>query len=308
MTPTMLTLLVFAIIGGLSFGALMIVLALSRWLFGEKRREEAARVAGPVLRLPSEGPPPEDDIEVTFERFVGDTGLSLGPLEVALLMLACGLGGGGIAFLLSDEPVIGLGALILGLVLPLPILQLRRSSRIRKLRETLPQALELLARAVRAGQSLDQSIALVGDQADEPWNREFSQIARQMEMGLSVQSAVHGMKERTRLPEVQELATVLTVNRQVGGNLPLMLDRLARIARDRQDYYRQFRASTAGGRIATLIMLVFWLLGFAYFFFVDSDYSRRFLGSPQGQILLVTSLTMMGAGLWWINRLLKVSY
>jgi tight adherence protein B len=127
-------------------------------------------------------------------------------------------------------------------------------------------------------------------------------------MGLSMDSAMRALTYRAPLPEVRILAATLTVQRHAGGNLPITLERLVRVIRDRISYRRQFRATTAAGRISTIMIALAGPLVFAYLFIWQRDYLREFLELPQGQMLLVLAIVLQVIGLLWIYRLLSTDY
>jgi tight adherence protein B len=310
---TSVSLLVFAAFTAIALAFLLAGLALFRRLFG---RRLARRVPPPplILRRPDTGQPLTSldaeprDFDAEFARLVSDSDLPLGAVELVLAVLACALLAGGVAWIWNDEPLVGIaGALTVILLFP-PVLLARRARRRLTLREQLPMMLDLIARAVRAGQSLDQAFALIGAQSPPPWGPQFRVAARQLESGLSVQAAVAALWRRTRVTEVQELLTVLTVHRQTGGNLSDMLERLAANARDRLDFHRQFRSATAGARYATVLMLVAFVAVFGFFFVNDSEYSQAFLRKPEGLTAVGLAVGLMALGIWWIQRVLRVDY
>jgi tight adherence protein B len=307
---TTVLLVLFAALTALALALLLAGLALARRLFGPRRMPALPL----VLRHPETGQPltsrdaEPQDFDAEFARLVGDADVPLGPLELVLAVLTGALVAGGIAWIWYDEPLTGMVAALVVLLLFPPLLLARRARRRMTLREQLPMVLDLMARAVRAGQSLDQAVGLIGAQSPPPWGPQFRLAARQLESGLSVQAAVAALWRRTRITEVQELLTVLTVHRQTGGNLSLMLERLAANARDRLDFHRQFRSATAGARYATILMLVAFVVVFGYFFLNENEYSRAFLQTPEGTAALAAAIGLMALGIGWIQRILRVDY
>ena len=176
------------------------------------------------------------------------------------------------------------------------------------LREALPPVLDLIARACRSGESLDQAIALVGTQAAAPWGAQFQICDRQMQAGLSVASAFTTLWRRTHVPEIRDLQLVATVHRQTGGNLAAMLEKLADNARDRLDFQRQFRSATAGPRFGSLVMTLVFVGVVGLLFLYDNEYSTRYFERPEGWSITAFGCGLLGVGLLWINRILRVDY
>src|SRR4029077_1208925 len=128
----------------------------------------------------------------------------------------------------------------------------RRNERFAQIRELLPGSMELMARAVRAGETLDQAVDAAGWGTLEPLGIEWRRAARHLDLGLSVPGAMKSMTKRAPLMEMRILSTALNVQRRTGGNLPTTLERLSHVIRDRLSYQRQFRAATGASRMATI--------------------------------------------------------
>ncbi len=98
------------------------------------------------------------------------------------------------------------------------------------------------------------------------------------------------------------------VQRRTGGNLPLTLERLARVVRDRLSYYRQFRAATAAGRLSALVIALAGPLLVAYMMTFQPDYIEMLFTTRLGQILLGLAITLQVIGIFWIWRLVRTDY
>ncbi|MEQ8789785.1 MAG: type II secretion system F family protein [Pirellulaceae bacterium] len=243
-------------------------------------------------------------LDAALERLVVESGLDWSVMAVALLFVAGGLLVGGAMWLWTQNvPAAAAGALI-GMALPLPILVVYRRRRINEIREQFPNMLDLLSRAVRAGESLDQAVALAGQKGPEPLARELRRCARQLEMGLSMNAVMRALTFRLRLMEVRIFATTLAVHRQTGGNLALTLERMAGVLRDRIAYHRQIRAATAAGRFSAVMIGMAGPLLFAYMFIFQYEYASRLVTMPLGQSLLAVAVALEIVGLIWVVRLL----
>jgi tight adherence protein B len=179
---------------------------------------------------------------------------------------------------------------------------------VKLLQDQLAPALEILARSVRAGQALDQAIGHLGRNSPEPLATEFRFCARQLEMGLGMPAAMRSLVGRLQMYDVRILATTLIVHRHAGGNIAAVLDRLARVIRDRLSYRRQLRAATAGGRISAGVVSMITPALFLFFILVRPDYIASLLHSPLGQSLLVLTVFLEVVGLIWTARLLRPAY
>jgi len=127
-------------------------------------------------------------------------------------------------------------------------------------------------------------------------------------MGLSMEAAMRSLTRRAPLTEMRILAATFMVQRQTGGNLPLTLERLAGVIRDRLSYYRQFRASTAASRIGTVLIALAGPAVAAYMLIWQPDYIRNFAEMPGGWTLLAIAIVLQVIGLAWILSLLRSDY
>ena len=129
------------------------------------------------------------------------------------------------------------------------VLAVATQRRLAAFESQFPMALDLLARAVRAGESFDQSLALVSEAADEPVGIELRRCTKQLEMGLPLPTCMRGLAQRLDLMDVRIFANAVAVHRDAGGSLPTVLERLAEMIRDRQSCHRQLRIVTGAGRM-----------------------------------------------------------
>jgi tight adherence protein B len=247
-------------------------------------------------------------VDRAFNRLAVESGAVWSPLAALMLILACGLAAGGAAFIWYDDLLAGLAAAPGGMLVGLLALLFWRARRLRNIQQQLPEVLDLLARAVRAGESLEQATDLVGREMAGPLGAEFRRVAQQLQMGLSINAVMRALARRVRLMEVRILATALMVHRRTGGNLPLTIDRLAGVVRDRLNYRRQFRAATAGGRFATVLITVIGPLVTLYMLTCQPEYIRSLLAQPLGWTLLGVAILMQVVGLSWIVGLLRTRY
>lgn len=247
-------------------------------------------------------------LEERFERLIVETGIDIGPWTTLGVMVACGLALGGGLFLYYDDPVAGAVGAAVGLLLPLPYLMYRRSRRLAQMREQMPRILDLLARALHAGESLDQAVDLAGREGGEPLALEFRRSARHLDMGLALPATMRALMARVQLMEMKIFGTTLAVHRQTGGNLAKTLERMAAVIRDRITYRRQLKSVTAAGRFAAMLIASAGPLLFLFLFTFQRLYVSKMLSSPIGQGLLVVAVTLEVVGLVWLWRLLKHDY
>lgn len=272
-------------------------LAVRRELRQLPQLAEPDRKAGPVERF-----------DAWFARTLYMSGLRLGPLEGVLLIVLVCLAVGGGAFILTDDVVAVSVAAAVALVLTLLAIVVSARRRLQRFQEQFPGALDLLARAVRAGESLDQALALVGEATADPVGPEFQRCAKQLEMGLSVAACMKALSRRLALMDVRIFCNTLAVHRQAGGSLPITLERLAEVIRDRMSYHRQLKSVTGAGRFSAMLISIVGPILFVYLFVFQPQYGGKLLEDPMGRTMLVVAVVSQLIAFVWIARLLKTDY
>lgn len=243
-----------------------------------------------------------------FNRMIVQTGMEIVPEAAFLLAVAVGLLLGGILLLWRDDLLLMIFGVGMGMLLVIGYYAFRRARHQTEIQNQLPDAMELLARAVRAGESLDQAIELASDTLPKPLGPEFQRCSKQLSMGLSIDAAMRSLSMRAPLSEIRILAATLMVQRRTGGSLPVTLERLSAVIRDRINYHRQFRAQTAAGRISTLLIGAAGPLVAAYMLTFQPEYFQRFMETSRGNMMLGTSVVLQVIGLGWIYTILRSDY
>jgi tight adherence protein B len=240
-----------------------------------------------------------------FDNLVAGTGLPFDAFTAVLLLICLGLAAALPAFLWTENLVSAAVLMVLGMGLTLLYFVYLRSSRLRQIQEQLPDVIDLVARTVRAGSSLDQAVAGVAEKIEGPLSVELKRCARQLEMGLSLSAAFRSLEQRIPLMDVQMFVTTIGVHRQTGGSLALTLERMAAVMRERLTYRRQIRATTAAGRMSAMLVAAAGPLLFLYFFLLKPEYIQAMLNDQLGQILLIVAVALEVIGVVWILSLMR---
>lgn len=243
-----------------------------------------------------------------FEVAVRRSGLDASPSGVVGVMLLLALLIGGGLYLWKDQ--LGLAALgvVVGIGLPLAVVAYYYRQYRWALQSQIPDAYRVLAGSVRAGQSLEQAIDFFGKHGGQPLAEHFAHCAALIQLGMSPARAVAATAERVRLLDFDLLVSTVGLYTQTGGNLILLLERLADSVRDRNNYAGQFYAATAQARAvaiaigaaAPLLLLVYAL--------AEPEHVQGFLSSSTGWALLAVCAVLEVIGMVWLWRLLRVDY
>jgi tight adherence protein B len=196
----------------------------------------------------------------------------------------------------------GIGAIMI------PVVRARRkmARRAERMQEQLAEAVSVIAAGLRTGLSLLQAISLAADEVGAPLGATLRELADRVSLGVPFPRSLDRWVAEVRVPEARLIAGVLSLQRRTGGDLPVVLDRLARTLRDRQAAAREVRSLTAQARLSGAI-LGFLPIGFFLFLSVTSrrDIAAAYHSST-GATAIVTGLLMQGAAFLWIRRLLRV--
>src|SRR5262249_5588517 len=151
----------------------------------------------------------------------------------------------------------------------------------------------------------DQAISLAAHEAGGLMGQEFRRCEQQLEMGRSFDRTMKGLASRVRLMELRILATTLIVQRQCGGPLSEMLERMGVVSRDRVAAQSQVRATTAAGRMSTLVVASIAPLALVFLLAFQREHIDVLFAGPLGQTLLLVALVLEVVGLTWVLLLLR---
>lgn len=221
--------------------------------------------------------------------------------SAALVVLGYAIG----CYTLPGALLAFLPAMALG-VSPLLVLRFRKMRRLREFNRHLPEAIDLMSRALRAGHSLAAAIEIVGEECPEPVRTEFREVYRQQTFGLPARDALVQLARRMPMPELGFVVTAMLLQRETGGNLVEVLDRTAGVIRERLRIQGEIRIYTAQGRLTGWILTIlpiamFFLLGMA-----NRGYTRVLIEEPIGRKLVYAGLVLMVIGGLAIRKIVDV--
>jgi tight adherence protein B len=277
----------------------------------QRRRAEERRMGDTGSHETLILPPPAEGwasrFDLGFSNLIFRTGLEIEPALALGLILFFGVITATAMFIwrYDVEPWLAIPAFFLGAAVPLTFFIWRQGYWRRQLRDQLPDALYLLARSVRAGRSVDQAFQLIGEQGVPPLSREFARMHHQLELGLPLPDVLHSTSRRLGIADFNVFASIVSLHRTTGGNLPLLLDRLAATTRDRNQFERQYRAATVLGRYSAAFIAAMAAVVLFYFFFFQRDMAHHYFESGMGLTLFATAMALEVAGvllLFWFLR------
>jgi tight adherence protein B len=241
-----------------------------------------------------------------FEQAVGRTGMDISPAGTAAFIALCGVLAGGAAQLWKDNLLLSAGAAVAGLALPLAAVAFLQGRYRKSIQDRLPDAVYALARSLRAGLTLEQALETYARDGSKPLAEEFARVVGQMRLGADAPAALAAAAARIGLLDFNVLVSTVSLYRQTGGNLAILLDRLAAGIRDRNLFRGRFAAATAQGRVVAVVLAMFGpalLLGYAVF---EPEHIAGFFKSSSGWMILLGCLALELVGAVWMWNLLRV--
>lgn len=195
----------------------------------------------------------------------------------------------------------------LGYILPYVYVVRRRGHRLRAFDAGLPQAMELMANAMKAGQSVTQALSSVTDNANPPVSDEFGLARREIELGASIESALNNMVKRINSTDLRLMVMVITIQHSVGGDLPSVLTTLADTMKQRAEMREEILAATAQSRATALIITLLPIVAAVLLYFLVPDYFRPMFISPVGWMIFALAGLLLFIGNLLIRRLTAIA-
>jgi tight adherence protein B len=202
--------------------------------------------------------------------------------------------------------LIGFGFLVLGLFGPWFYLGFRRGRRRKAFNSGLPDTLQLMSGSLAAGLSLAQSIDTIVREGAEPIASEFRRVLVETRLGVTLEDAMEGVAERFDSKDFEWVVMAIKIQRQVGGNLAELLDTVAATMREREYVRRQVAALAAEGKLSAWVLGCLPPLFMVYLLLTNYDYVIVMFTEPLGWAMLAGAATILGVGVFWMSRLVKV--
>lgn len=186
------------------------------------------------------------------------------------------------------------------------LLKFQKSRRLKKFTVALPDAIELMARALRAGHSMSSSIEIVAEQSVEPLASEFAIVFQQQKFGIPFRVAILQLGDRVPSKDLHFLITAILVQKETGGDLTEILDRTTRIIRERVRIEGEIRTYTAQGRLTGWILSALPIIMLVLINVITPGYSRILFHDPVGQELLSAGAVLILLGGFIISRIVDI--
>lgn len=232
------------------------------------------------------------------------TSLTLG--SFALRSIALGYLLSLAVYMTLGEPVLEVLAFFAGCLTPWFWLRMKRKRRIAKFEQQLPEAMELMTRALRAGHSVQAALEIVAEQSREPLHSEFSQVHQEQVFGVVFRDALRQCGERVPSNDLRFLITAMVVQKETGGDLIEILDRTTQVIRERGRVQAEVQTYTAQGRLTGWILSALPVVLLIIASILTPSYAKVLFTDPTGHLLLGAAAVLIFLGAITIRRVARV--
>jgi len=190
--------------------------------------------------------------------------------------------------------------------LPWLWLYMKRNSRLKRFAGQLPDAMELVARALRAGHSLAAGMHVVAEEMPAPISKEFGRVYEEQNLGIPLEEALKGMCDRVPNLDLRFFVTSVAIQRQTGGDLAEILDRIGHVIRERFKILGQVKALTAEGRLSGVVLIALPISLFFFMMYMKPDYIELLWKDPMGVQMSVGAIVLMLIGSYAIKKIVDI--
>ena len=211
-----------------------------------------------------------------------------------------------IAVVAGGNMLFGWAGLVLGFFIPYAYASHRRAKRFQRFEEKFPEAIDTLARAVRAGHAFTTALELIANEVSEPVAGEFRQLFEEQKFGLPVRDALINLADRIPLVDIKFFVTAVMLQRETGGNLAEILDNLSYVIRERFKILRQVRVHTAQGRLTMVLLMALPPTIVVVMLVLNPGFIQPLFSDPLGHALIVGGITLQTLGYFVIRRIIRI--
>ncbi len=241
-----------------------------------------------------------------LRRLAGAAAVTASVAELMLLSMALAACGLMVPPLLGKPMALGLGLAIALGALPWWRVASRASDRVARIERQFPEALDLMGRAMRAGHAFPSAIRMVADEMPAPLGRDFRLLFDEINYGVPVNDALARLAERVPIADVSYFVVAVMIQRESGGNLAELLDKIAALVRDRLRLLGEIRTLSAEGRLSALILTALPFGVGLVVNLVNPEFMAVLWNDPLGLRMVAVALAMMALGIFWMRRIIRI--
>jgi len=202
--------------------------------------------------------------------------------------------------------VLGLVLSLIGAVLPYLFLSVRKQKRMENFQRQFPETLEFLARAMRAGHSLPSALRMVGEEFGDPVGPEFARVVEEINFGVPTPEALLNLTRRVESPDLRYLVVAVAVQRDTGGNLAELVEKIATLIRQRYMLQGKIKALSAEGKLSAVVLVCLPVFLSLYFYLTQREYIMTLFIDPIGHVMIAVALVSMALGIVVMRQMVQI--
>ena len=273
-------------------------------LRGMLKPEERGSVVPSLDRALAKAGPFSGSIQTMLEQ--SGSKMTLG--SYLLLSVSLGLGVGLFVYVVTPIVPIAVGFGVFAGWVPTMLVRRARTKRMMKFEEQFPEAIDLIARALRAGHALPTGLGMVADEMRQPVGTEFRILYDEQNFGLTLPDAMRNFARRIPVLDARFFVTAVLTQRETGGNLAEVLDNLAQVIRDRFKVKRQIQVISAHGRITGWVLACLPPALAAATLLLNPDHLGTLFGDPVGIRMIIVAIFLQVVGTLIMRRITDIEY
>jgi tight adherence protein B len=246
------------------------------------------------------------DLGLELRRILTQADLKWTPGKLILVSLALWVVAGYIVYLRTHVQVMALLAGTAAAAVPLVYVLRTRTRRLSRMQQKLPEALDLMVSAIRAGHSMGGALAAAAREAPEPIGREFRLCFEEQNFGIDLRTASQNLLERVPLDDLRIVTTAMLIHKESGGNLAEVLDKTANVIRERFRLQQQIRVHTAQGRLTGAVLILLPLAIGVILYMTNRPYITLLFTRSLGHRMLTIAAVMNVVGLLIIRKIINI--
>ncbi len=241
-----------------------------------------------------------------LETLFAQTGTNINGSKFLMATAVCAVGGGVLTVFAGGLLWAGAAVGLVCCSLPTLYLMFIRKRRLAKFAKQLPEALELVSRALRAGHSLASGINLVASEMPDPIGSEFAKCYEEQNFGIALEDSLENFSKRVPNLDLRFFVTAVILQRQTGGDLAEILDKIGRLIRERYKIWGQIQALTGEGRLSGIVLLILPPALFVAMYRLNPEYSQTLFTDPMGRQMLGVAIVMQFLGALVIRQIINI--
>ncbi len=241
-----------------------------------------------------------------FSAMLEQAGYQRNTSDIVLVIGALAIVAGVVGWLRTGGPVGAILAAALGGAIPIAVIMYQRRKRLQRFEQEFPDALDAMARAIRAGNALSAAIQLVGDDGPDPIGPEFRRVTEEVRLGLEPSEALFRLGKRVPTEDMGFFCAAIRIQRSAGGNLAELLDRLSEIIRERYRILSHARVLSAQHKWSAICVGLAPIIFAILLELLNPGYFEPLITSPSGPLMIAAGLVMEAVGFFMIWKIAQI--